>query len=824
MAQSTVPEKRLETLQTYKVLQCVIQKDKKQIEKLTKLGFPELINFTEPENGDSALHLACVANDVDMVHFLLELGAHPDVQDKKGRTPVMKAAELGHDLALDVLVQAEADMTKTDEEGKGVLFYCLLPTKRHFRCVQMVLEYGADVNNCSIDGKPIFVQACEQAHEIKEMCMSFLERGADPNATNPSTGRTALMEAAREGVLDLVRGILVRGGDVNVFDNERHHAAHFAAKGGFFEILKLISAYDGDVGLIAMNGNTPLHYAAAGGFTECCKFIGQRGCDPTWKNLEKKTARMVAKDGGFKAAAKEIRKIERRYAKFAKPKIGVKNPNPPWAVRVHDWSVEHQASLRDIFETVDKGDGTITKDDFMSIIEERCPFVTPEQVQTLAHAHEKTRAGGINTEEFLKGNRFLQKTFLLSSYGPKKKKGKKPKAKRGKFVNPIPVCVIPESSVPRRPGGGPPDYMIETYQNVTDCNRFNRDHPPEHPIQDDSWWYIDDPMKNFSNINYLTKAGDLSSLKKAFESGIPVDIRDHFYKTPLMAACASGNMEAVQFLVEKGANVNAKDNFMWTPLHHACHAGQQDIAEFLVKSGAVMDACSINQGTPLMRGIESCRLDTVQYLINSGCKVQAQNRRGQTALDVAKAYADARLIHYIQDTIDRLPKPPEGKGDKQKGKKGGKRKPKPSTPSQVGRLGATPSEALSESPSAPIKSKSSLSAKEEVSKVISKDEISQTHSPVVVEKSIFDEKKEIVKDNVVHLNSLITRGATRKVNITFTPQRIWSPEATTKDILRKREQRRQRFTYEVDFDDFMMPFQKNFMQKARALTQASALH
>lgn len=45
------------------------------------------------------------------------------------------------------------------------------------------------------------------------------------------------MEAAREGVLDLVRGILVRGGDVNVFDNERHHAAHFAAKGGFFEVL-----------------------------------------------------------------------------------------------------------------------------------------------------------------------------------------------------------------------------------------------------------------------------------------------------------------------------------------------------------------------------------------------------------------------------------------------------------------------------------------------------------------------------------------------------------------------------------------------------------
>ncbi|XP_026566177.1 ankyrin repeat and EF-hand domain-containing protein 1 [Pseudonaja textilis] len=801
-------DKRLENLQIYKVLQCVRQKDKKQIEKLTKLGYPELINFTEPENGDGALHLASVANDIDMCNFLLELGAHPDVQDRMGRTPAMKAAELGHDLALDVLVQAEADMTIVDAEGKGVLFYCILPTKRHFRCVQMVLEFGADVNNCAFEGKPVFVQACEQAHEIKEICMTFLERGADPNATNPATGRTALMEAAREGVLEVVRGILERGGNVNVFDNERHHAAHFAAKGGFFEILRIISAYNGDVGLIAMNGNTPLHYAAAGGFAECCKFIGQRGCDPTWRNLEKKVPRQVAKEGGFKAAAKEIRKIERRFAKFSKPKPGVKDPNPPWAIRLHDWSGENQASLREAFEHYDRGDGTVTKEDFVSIIEERYPFIEPEQLRTIAQVHEKTRAAGVNIEEFLKGNRYLQKAFLLGSYGPKKKKPKKAKGKKGKFAMPMPICVIPESSRPRRTDGGPPEYMIETYQNVTDCTRFNRDHPPEHPLQDDSWWYVDDPPKNYANINYLAKEGDLSSIKKAFEAGVPVDIRDHFYKTPLMAACASGNMEAVQFLLEKGASVNAKDNFMWTPLHHACHAGQQDIAELLMKAGATIDAVSINDATPLMRGIESSRLDTVQYLINSGAKAQMANRRGQNSLEIAKAYADNRLIHFIQDTLDRLPQSTEVKGDKKKGKKGAK----PKAPAA-----ATPTPAPSGVPALP-KSKSEEQSKESV-----KEEMPQPLE-AIVEKSLFEEEKESIKDNVVYLNSLITRGVTKKLNITFTPQRSWSPEATTKDLLKKRELRRQRFTYEVDFDDFMMPFKKNLMEKVRTMQQNAALH
>lgn len=47
--------------------------------------------------------------------------------------------------------------------------------------------------------------------------------------------------------------------------------------------------------------------------------------------------------------------------------------------------------------------------------------------------------------------------------------------------------------------------------------------------------------------------------------------------------------------------------------------------------------------------------------------------------------------------------------------------------------------------------------------------------------------------------------------------KIWCPEATTAELIRKRELRRERFTYEVDFDDFMSPFQKNIREKAQAL-------
>lgn len=275
------------------------------------------------------------------------------------------------------------------------------------------------------------------------------------------------------------------------------------------------------------------------------------GCDPTWTNLLTKTPRAVAKDGGFKAVAAELRKIENTFIKQSKP--GAKDDNPRWALRLYDWSLEHQAALRKAFEAIDQGDGTVAKDDFISVIQKQCAFVDVEQIQTIAEMHEGSHPEGINTEEFFKGSKYLQKNYLITSFGPKGKKGKKGKKRRGKrgIAIPVPICVIPKSACPRREDGLPV-YMIEAIQNVADSYHFNRDHPSAHPVHDDRAWYIDEPRKTYMNINYLVRAGDILSLQKAFEEGVQVDIKDKYYKTPLMAACASGNIDVVQYLLEKG--------------------------------------------------------------------------------------------------------------------------------------------------------------------------------------------------------------------------------------------------------------------------------
>ncbi|XP_043552800.1 ankyrin repeat and EF-hand domain-containing protein 1a [Chiloscyllium plagiosum] len=689
---TNIAEGRLQILQVYKLIQYVRQRNKAEIEKLLTVGVPHLVNLSEPSQGEYALHLAALANDVEICRLLLSLGAEPNVVDKDGRTAAMIAAEAGHDNVLEVLADANTDMSIVDKKGKGILYYCIAPTIRHLHCLEISLAHGADVNNCSHDGKPVFLLACEQAAACTEMCLQILEKGADPNSK--------------------------------------------------FEI----------------RSNTKT------------------------KNLQQKTPAAAAKANGHKAVSKELRKVERLITKYAKP--DVKNPNAPWAIRLYDWSMYHELALRNLFATMDRGDGTLTREDFAAILMEKNAPMAEEEIAALISAHDKGRTGVIDINEFFKGTKYLEKVFLMSSYEPKKKKGKKGKrGKKGKVAIPIPICTLPEEHMIRREDGGPPEFMIESHKTFTDRNRFSRDNPPQHPLQDDSAWYLDKPEKVYTNINYAARAEDMQSLKKAFIQGVPVDVQDKFFTTPLMAACADGNYTLAKYLIESKANVNAYDNLLWTPLHHACHSGEQGIVELLLNAGASVNAVSINGATPLMRAIESCKLECVTYLINHGASVDMENNKGQNALDIANAYADVRITQVVKEKLDSLPK-------KEKPKKGGK-----------GAKGGT---------SASSKLQATLAGTDMMTPFSTQP------------RALKSPKREFPKDSIARKSEMLNSGIAKKVDITFVPKTIWTTPPTTEELIQRRVQNREKFTYEVDFNAYLMPFKRNIKKKLEEINNSSS--
>ncbi|KAM7368236.1 hypothetical protein PAMP_014476 [Pampus punctatissimus] len=772
---SRVAEGRLQVLQIYRLLQCVHENDKVQIEKMVNLGVKNLINLTEPQDGTGVLHVAVAANNQDLVSFLLSQGARPNIQDNRGRTPVMLAAEQGNDGIVVLLAQNHADMRLQDTEGKGVLFYCIYPTKCHTRCLQVALKCQADVNNVSTQGTHVFQLMCEKARECTPMCLIMVDGGADPDAANQKTGDTALMEAAKVGSLQLVKAILKKGGNPNALNRKRLTAVHYAAMGGFFEVIQVLSAFSADMGVINLEDCTPLHYAAATGNTNCCKFLAQRGCNPKLKNQEGLLPRQIAKDAGHKAAAKELRKAERQQGKGNKPS-GVGLMSDLWALTLHDWSHENETDLRQAFGGESD---TVPTEMFVSVLEELKAPVELDQIHAVISAHDKGREGCVNINDFIKGVKYIKKPFLLSSYAPKKKKGEKGGKggkKKGKFVLPMPICTLPPELMPRRPDGGPPHFMIETYYNRSDVRRFDRNHPPQHPIMNDSAWYVDEPEKVYVNISYCVKSGDLESLDLAFSQGVPVDVQDPFYKTPLMVACSSGNYEVAQYLLSRGAEVNACDQFFWTPLHHAAHAGQVELIELLVEAGATVDARALSGGTPLMRAIESSRPSCVDFLIKAGANVKAVNKKEQNCLDIARAFADSRIIDLVKDKMDSLPKPKETN----KGQGGKPQKSKP--------------------------------AKEKVISPGAADTSTVTAGKTPTQKE---------SNSIILHNTSITTGKTNTVDITFVPKTVWGKPATTSQLMSKIERRKELLSLELDFDDFMMPFSQNIQRKKLELTKTT---
>lgn len=271
------------------------------------------------------------------------------------------------------------------------------------------------------------------------------------------------------------------------------------------------------------------------------------GCNPLIKDKDGVLPRQIALEASHKDVAKEMKKAEKQHGKRSSSGL----MTVVWALTLHDWSQVHE---KELLKALGKDSATAPSETFISVLEELKAPIELDQLSRVISNIEEQSGGSINIKEFIKGTRYISKQFLYSTYlqQKKKKQPKGPKAKKkGKFVIPFPICVHPPANMPRRSGGGPPHYMIEKY-NPADSSHFNLYNPPLHPLLDDTRWYIDEPDKECVAINNCVRNGDVQSLDLAFKQGIPVDIHDPMYKTPLMVACTEGCYEVVRYLLSRG--------------------------------------------------------------------------------------------------------------------------------------------------------------------------------------------------------------------------------------------------------------------------------
>ena len=154
-----------------------------------------------------------------------------------------------------------------------------------------------------------------------------------------------------------------------------------------------------------------------------------------------------------------------------------------------------------------------------------------------------------------------------------------------------------------------------------------------------------------SEIHSAAKKGDIEAVKQLLEKDPNLlDAGNKLEQTPLLMASYGGHRELVEYLLEKGAKIDQPDAFGATPLHMAVLGGKPEIVNLLIERGADVNIKSKNGKIPLQMAFENDDKDCVAVFIKHGAAIDAAiNPYGRTLLHEAVIMGKPKVTNYLID-------------------------------------------------------------------------------------------------------------------------------------------------------------------------------
>jgi uncharacterized protein len=141
------------------------------------------------------------------------------------------------------------------------------------------LAKGQDPNATDDQGMPLLVIAAREKSD--KVAAVLLDNPATKVGAEDRAGENALMLAALNGDIDLVKLLITKGAEVN---KKGWSPLHYAAANGNDDIVKLLLGYSAFVDAQSPNGTTPLMMAARGDHITTLKLLLDGGADINAKN------------------------------------------------------------------------------------------------------------------------------------------------------------------------------------------------------------------------------------------------------------------------------------------------------------------------------------------------------------------------------------------------------------------------------------------------------------------------------------------------------------------------------------------------------------
>ena len=168
--------------------------------------------------------------------------------------------------------------------------------------VAALLARGMDPNTVDPNGEPMLVVAARAGWQ--PTIDVLLRGGARVDAKN-GFGDTAIMVAALNGNLVVVKKLFARGAEINP---RGWTPLSYAATNGQAEVVRYLLEIGANVNAPSANGTTPLMMAVRGGHAETVELLLSKGADVNARNQNDATALAWATRGGFYEIEKSLSK------------------------------------------------------------------------------------------------------------------------------------------------------------------------------------------------------------------------------------------------------------------------------------------------------------------------------------------------------------------------------------------------------------------------------------------------------------------------------------------------------------------------------------
>ena len=242
-------------------------------------------------------------------------------KEKKIGVPINSAlyyaVVMGEPKIVDLLLKAGASTLRKDNLKESLLMIaCQYNLPGHFRCVELLINAGADVNVSSPHAMSKFdVRKSEETMTMTKPARTplaaagnhrgklrlLIRAGADVNSTD-TDGTTELMFAAAGGHINSVKILLANGADVHARENQGKTALSYAAMGhveihllsvyryfnpfmmnipndGVAECMQLMIDAGADVNVKDSKGMAPVHIATVSTNIQCIQQLIKANAD-----------------------------------------------------------------------------------------------------------------------------------------------------------------------------------------------------------------------------------------------------------------------------------------------------------------------------------------------------------------------------------------------------------------------------------------------------------------------------------------------------------------------------------------------------------------